>query len=752
MLTTTHDFVWRFGGWLADQPSEIGWGVLVAGALLGIGFVGWSYQTALVSLPLGRRLVLTAMRAVLWMVLLLILAAPTRVERSYQSHRPKPLAVLVDRSGSMVATDNRHRRRIDDALARWREAEPAARASFSEIEAFVFGNNLQPIKSPEAETSIGSDQTKLFGSLQDVLAQAPPGGWGGVLTLTDGLDTVAKDLTREVEKTSRAALETGTPLYFIAGHNRYAGSRFFTLREFTVPAQVAPLSSLKVEATFETYEQTARVFDVHLTVNGVARPPEKVGVEAGRRLITWSTEGQATAPGVIEFELQAEGERARASVEVAPLATNRILYFQGALDWGYRFLIDILKRDGSFAVTPVFAIPNPKAVLPTGALRELPSAASGLQGYDIVILTNVVASQISAAQQIALSAWVRDGGVLLFVMPDDDSTQGLSGSELEKMLPVIFAPPQANPATEASRLQELFRLRAAGATQGTEPLHLLGYAWETSPHVKEIFSIAGDKAGQLTTPLFAGYAHVARAKPGAEVLARHPTAVSKETGEKAILLALQRYGRGQSGVLTTDSLWRWKLNQPTSERGAELFWQNLFAWLTKERGGRIAFDHPPLHGEVAHEVMFRLRGAKSDQTIQTVATLGDQSETLTEGQPDGTTRVLSWRPKTEGFWQITATAPDGHTAKHWLSVKATATQDSEHAGTATDDELLRQLAVRTGGTVLSNGAPSAWQKPQSGGELLAERRQLEWHRPWVLGVILAIYGAEMLLRRRWRLL
>lgn len=751
MLTTTHDFVWRFGGWLADQAPEIGWGVLGAGAVLGIAFVVWSYQTALVALPPRRRFGLVAVRAALWIVLLLVLAAPTRVDRSYQNRSPKPLAVLVDRSGSMTAADNRHRRRIDDALARWRESEPAARATFSEIKSFVFGNNLQPSKSPEADTSIGSDQTKFFDSLQEVLAQAPPGGWGGVLTLTDGLDTVAKDLTSEVEKTSQAALAAGTPLYFIAGHNRYAGSRFLTLREFTAPSQVAPLSSLRVQATFETYEQTARVFNVNLTVNGVARPPEKVGVEAGRRLVTWSTEGQATAPGVIEFELQAEGERARASVEVAPLATNRILYFQGALDWGYRFLVDILKRDGSFAVTPVFALPNPKAVLPAGALRELPSDASGLQGYDIVILTNVAASQLSAAQQTALSTWVRDGGVLLFVMPDDDSTQGLSGSELEKMLPVIFAPPEANPATEASRLQELFKRRAAGANRGTELVPLLAYAWESNPRVKEIFSMAGNKAGQLTTPLFAGYAHVARAKPGAEVLARHPSAVAKETGEKAILLALQRYGRGQSGVLTTDSLWRWKLNQPTTERGAELFWQNLFSWLTKERGGRIAFDHPPLHGEVAHEVTLRLRGAKTDQTIQTVATLGDQSETLVEGPLDGTTRVLVWKPKTEGFWQITATDQAGHTAKHWLSVKTTA-HDSEHAGTATDDEVLRQLALRTGGAVLANGAPSTWQKEQAGGELLAERRQLEWHRPWVLGLILGIYGLELVLRRRWKLL
>lgn len=749
MTNSTQTFSWRFGGWLSEQSPAVAWTVLGACAVGGAGLIAWSYRSALAELSPLRRRVLGALRSAVLLTLLVILAAPTRVERIFEvSTAVRPLAVLVDRSGSMTTPDNRQRRRLDDALLRWRELEPLARKTTGPLKTFAFADGFSAIATADTAAALPADQTQLFQALQRTLAAAPAGGWGGVITLTDGLDTSPTGSAQGTEATVRAALATNTPLYFAPGRNRYAGGAFFALRELNVPAQTMPRSLFRLDATFDSYQATAKTIEVQLKVDGVARPAQSLKLETGRRLATWSAEIQTDQPGVIELELRAGDEIARTAVRIEPPTSTRILYFQGALDWGYRFLADIVKRDSSVVLTPVFNFPNPKALLPPGALGKMPTTAAELSGFNLIILANAAARQFTTEQQTAISNWVRDGGVLLFLTPDDDSTQGFAGSELEKMLPVVFLPPQ--PASASRALAQLRTRARIGAGGSADTPQLTPYAWEDTPRVREIFAEATAHGGAPATPVFSAYAHVARAKPGAEVLARHPDDTISGSDEHAILLALQRYGRGQSAVLTTDALWRWKLNQPSTGRGAELFWQNLFAWLSRDSQRGLRFERAPLHVQTGQEVAFRLDGAGSEKLTVT-ATLGSQRLTLNEASADGTRRVFAWKPPSEGFWQITASDANGREARHWLSVDKTVAT-GEFSGQAPDEELLRTLAARTNGAVLEKEAPAAWRETRTASELLAERRQPLWHNGWILGGLLAFYGTELILRRKWHLL
>src|SRR4029077_13582271 len=135
-----------------------------------------------------------------------------------------------------------------------------------------------------------------------------------------------------------------------------------------------------------------------------------------------------------------------------------------------------------FTITPVFNFPNPKAPLPPGALRGMPASGQELAAFDIVVLANAAAAQFSPAQQAALSQWVRDGGVLLFLTPDDDSTQGFAGSELEPMLPGVVLPPTG--AKSGSILP--LGLRGSLGVGGSGVPQLTAYAWEDTPRVREI--------------------------------------------------------------------------------------------------------------------------------------------------------------------------------------------------------------------------------------------------------------------------
>jgi hypothetical protein len=747
MAADTENVSWLFGGALAGQPPALAWSIVAALAIGAIGYVVWSYRHALVELPPVKRAILSALRLAAGFTLLLILAAPTRVHHSYaQPPGARPLAVLVDESASMAAPDNRARRRLDDALRRWRELQPAARKAHSEVKTFAFASRMQPATPGDAPTGLGAEQTRLFAALRETLAHAPVGGWDSIVTLTDGLDTSGTALAEGVDATARDALAQSTALFFVPGRNRYAGQPFFSLRDFNVPARVAPHAKFRVEATFDSFQTQAHAVEVNLKVADAARPAVSLPLASGRRLATWSAEVAAGEPGTMEIELRAGSEIARATVRVARPSTNRILYFQGALDWSYRFLADILKRNPSFVLTPVFNFPNPAAVLPPGALRRMPEIPKELDGFDIVILANASAAQFTPAQQAALGTWVRGGGVVLFFTPDDDSSQGFAGSELEKMLPVLFAPPQPRAGTTAR--QVLARFGSSAGTAGTTKL--TSFAWEESSRVREIFAEAERNKVTLVSPEFAEYAHVAAAKPGADVLARHPDDLVAGTQEHAILLAVQRYGSGSSAVLTTDALWRWKLNQPADDRSAEFFWQTLFAWLTRNRDAGLRFAEAPRVAEVGHELTLRVVGAKPEK-LQVEAVAANRRVPLTSAAQDGGAQSVTWRPPTAGLWQITARDGTGE-ARHWITVKDNVAT-GELSGDPPDEELLRTLAERTGGSVLENAPPPAWQETRAErGALLGERRDPLWHRGWVFALLLGFYSSELILRRWWRML
>ena len=764
MTSTVTSFSWRFGGPLVDLPSALAWSLLGAVGLAGAIWIIIGYRRTLVALTPRKRLALSALRLALWSLLLLALAGPTRIERTFAQKQTRPLAVLLDRSDSMTAADNRGARRADDALRRWRALAPAAQKTFGDPKVFAFADDFAPIASTDSATPLRTGNTRVFGSLQRTLAAAPPGGWGAVVVLTDGLDTTGAEPVAALNDTVRASLASATPLFVLPGRNRFAGGDFISLHDLTVPPQVPPRSKFTIEVTLESFQTAARSVPVRLRTGSDWRPASSLSLAAGRRAATWSAEIEAGAPGNLPLELViGEGPTAvtaRAEVRIAKPDTTRILYYQGALDWGYRFLSDILRRDPAFSLTPIFNLAPEGAgrsrSTPPGSLPDLPSDDTGFAAFDVVILANAAATQFTTTQQAALSGWVRSGGVLLFLAPDDDATHGYAGSEIERMLPVTFADGRVENVNDAATAAFRDSIRDLGSHGGMEATFatnakrarnapaLSSFVWDPA---------AGGIIGTDTvtaSPLFANFARVVRAKPGASVLARHPTAKADD-GLGSILLAIQRYGRGQSAVLTSDALWRWKLNQPSKERGAELFWQNLLAWLARERPRGPRFERAPLLAETGRELTVRIVGGRNARLS---ARLDDGPviplPVTSEQVP---ARLHRWTPPTPGLWTLTVTDDDNRTARHWLTV-SNALAASESSGLPPDEGLLQELARRTGGSLLENTAPSAWlpSSPDASTDLLREQRTPLWHGGALLSLLLALYAAELLLRRRWQLL
>lgn len=734
---------WLDQGWFAGQLAGDAWKTLGVAIALGVVLVVISYGFTLVALSPGRRATLCLLRLVFWLGLFLLLAAPTRIERTFgqPTRVRRPLAVLVDRSDSMTALDNRQQRRLDDAVATWKRFEPTALKTFGSVQAFNFAAGMTPVSAPTDPSLLSGGRTEVYASLQNALAHPPPGGWGGVVALTDGVDTSGVEIAEAQRATAHAALTAGTPLFFVVGHNRSIEPAFFHVREFKAPAQTVPQSVVRLEAIFESYQTEPATVPLQLIVDGKEHPAGSIRLEAGRHLTNWSAEGRAEVPGTIRFELRAGAERARTEVRVKRPATNRILYREGKLDWGYRFLTDLLERDDAFRVTPVLEVFRPGIELPPGAIAGMP-APEDLRHFDFIVLADVVSQQLPPAYQTALTRWVSDGGTLLVFLPDDDATRGFAGSELEKILPVVF---QALPQASADSAATAIGLRSIPAKAPS----LLSFAWQSTSRVREIFARMPEGSLDDLTPKFSTHAHVARAKPGAEVLARHPSEKGPD-GQATLLLATQRYSQGRSVVFATDSLWRWKLRHSAENRGPELFWGNFFAWLNRDREPGFSFDHPPLHAPLEQELTFHVIGAPA-KSLTVIASLANQTAALSELPASAGSRAFRWRPPTTGFWQIEARDESGETARAWITVDA-ASKPGELPAAAPDEAGLRSLAAQTGGAILNEVIPSTWNESPSSAQMLTEQRQLLWHSPWIFILLLGVYALELLLRRKWELL
>jgi Putative glutamine amidotransferase len=78
---------------------------------------------------------------------------------------------------------------------------------------------------------------------------------------------------------------------------------------------------------------------------------------------------------------------------------------------------------------------------------------------------------------------------------------------------------------------------------------------------------------------------VREAKPGALVLA-----TGNSTRGKAILLAVQRYGRGRSMAFTPSDSWHWQMERSHDDNTYETFWRQALRWLVSSSPDSINLE------------------------------------------------------------------------------------------------------------------------------------------------------------------
>jgi len=756
------------------MTPTVAWSVFAALAFGGVLLAIWMYRSTLQPLTPGYRIIFILLRCAFFLVLLLCLAGPTRVERTYDTGQDtRPLVVIVDHSASMTTPDSRGLSRLTAAIRTWKLAETAAAHTFPSTHYFSFSTALKPAAS--LDEAVNHDDpgngTALYGSLNQVLKSAPGGGYGGIVCLTDGLDTT-NDTS---DPLTALAVQNHTPLYFAAGENQQTSQDTLIVRDTAVPGQVLRKTEFTASATIEAHCSGERDVPVSLWQDNTQLAGTTLHLRSGSNFVPWSVPVQSDEPGMMHLSWRlgdpAQGENVAAAVRVVAQNQINVLFFQGTLDWGFRFITTALGRDSSFAVTGLFS-PDLSLTQVVSANQNaptsLPDSIGPLLPYQIIVLANTSATQLSDAQQGALSDYVKRGGGLLFLLSDTTMAQTFSSTTLEAMLPVVFdpAPPADQPdeslAEFQARMQSVgganqndetgFAADAIGRT-GLDPLK--EFALPPGTPRQDIAKLFGHppNATEAEVPKFANYAHVASTKAGAVVLAVHP---DDKTGnnQPRPLLVTQRFGQGQVTALLTDALWRWKLSMPSASHASDAFWQQLFLALVGP-GSTMHFSAQPYFAALNEQTVFKVEGGPGmGAPTVTLVPPGAPGQPLT---PQAGSQPGEWdfqvTPNQPGSYRVQVQDLGGSEIETLLRVSH-ASHSTELSGLPPDTEGLRKLAQATGGTLLNDGVPESWTgtpaTPESA--LVSEHVQPLWNNWIMLAVALSLYVVELVWRRRVKLL
>jgi hypothetical protein len=748
---------WQFGGWLRELPAPAAWAILLAVALGGVALVVWLYRRTLRKLSPAARIFLVALRVAILLAVLVCLANPQHVRRDAAAKGGRELAVLVDRSDSMATPDYRGATRLADSVRHWKNHEQEARAAFDSVSEYRFATTLQPARGLDAAVEApqsDAGETHLYAALREAMARSP----AAIACLTDGLDTTTDDAAALVTEAQRR----GVPLYFAVGRNRARAGEMLNIREIKAPSRVLRRTRFTASALIEVAAPVATSVPVELWSGAEKLAAATLAMRPGRNTVAWPVTVAAREPGAMPLEFRiGAGDRqqvAACATQVVEREKVDVLYYQGALQWGYRYLLAALENDPSFRLESIL---NPALGVRMGAnagggstLADLPENAAGLRRFQIVVLAHVFADRLTPAQQKALMEYARQGGSVLFIAPDTRAVSRFAGTEMERMLPMTFDATAPGADRDAA---ERFRMQMLGADDGgdrSDPSSDHSERRQELPPLKP-FALPPGGEHSATAALFRGvaelpkycqYAEVRGVKPGAEVLAVRPDA---RPGECGAVLARQQFGRGFTAMLATDLLWRWKMSLPSGSHAVEKYWQQLLLSLAPSPGGGLRLVKLTEMPALRAPVTVRVESAGGAPRLESIGPDGKPLPLVARAAPgDDGAWLATFLPTAPGRWEVRAANDGGNEARIGFGVDEKP-RTTETLGLPADVEGLRQLAESTGGALLEDGP--AFRRDE---EPPAARKRWQplWDSSWLLATLLGLYGAELLARRRFRLL
>ncbi len=429
---------------------------------------------------------------------------------------------------------------------------------------------LREVQGTGTQSRLGDDVRQVLTELRG----APP---SAIILLSDGQTTEGETLAKAAELASAREYRSSRSAW------EARSLRDLELTELLVDDVVFVDDAVRFQAKL-----LARGFQgQRVTVRLLERDAASADPKAARELA--STEVEAPADGqprrvelvhrpkttgertfIIEIEpkpreLQIENNRIERVVTVRK-EKLKVLLVESEPRYEFRYLKNYLEREETIDLSVVLLSSDPEySEQDRSALPTFPAAKDELFGFDVVIVGDADPGFLSHSQMQNLAEFVTDkGGGILFIAGESYNPLAYRGTPLELLLPIELADAR-NPTAVGNAISSYRpELTAEGRAS---PIFRFGDSEASSALIWQ----------QL--PDLYWYFEAPRKKPGALVLAEHPTAMGSEG--KLPLDLYQFAGTGKAMFHAFDDTWRWRFR--AGDRYFGRFWVQAIRFLARSK-------------------------------------------------------------------------------------------------------------------------------------------------------------------------
>lgn len=394
-------------------------------------------------------------RALLLALIALMLAGAASVRRTDRLG----VVIVVDASESvrrfaMVPDGRGGSRPALEVVSEWIARAAAARGPDDLLGVVSFDGRSIALAAPAARTpgEVGfdvslSEGTDLEGALRFARALIPPGASGRIVLVSDGVETTG-DAVRAAEELAGGVAPTPVDVVPLA----YSVQREAMVESVDAPPSAPEGATVTVRVTLRAESATrgtlrllreGRELDVNGAEEGSGR---RIEFGPGRRVELFQVrldDGRVHRfEAVFEPDADARGELAGDTL----LANNRAEAFTVTPGKGAALVIDGVSDGDPSGAGSILAGTLRRAGIDVDVVAPglAPGDLLALQAYDLVMLQNVAAEDLTPAAHALLADYVEElgGGLVMIGGPDSFGAGGWKGSALEPILPVNLDLPE----------------------------------------------------------------------------------------------------------------------------------------------------------------------------------------------------------------------------------------------------------------------------------------------------------------------
>ncbi|HEY3131488.1 MAG TPA: glutamine amidotransferase [Acidobacteriota bacterium] len=696
-----------------------------------------------------RRTILFALRLGVLLVILLMLAAPS-ILISEINPRENRLAVLVDGSLSMQIQDDAAKSRAAQTQELLRPDGPFVRRASEkfQVDYYSFADRpaTQTLSQILAQPSDGKN-TNLGSALEQVSQEMAYLPLAGIILISDGADNSSRQLNAAVQKLHSQRIPVHT-----VGVGKERLDNDVELLHVSTPRRLVPDSMCTALLSIQNHGFGGQKARIEVRDGEALIQTREVTLQFENGIQTVELPFSVSGTGVknLKFSVQdLSGDLVpqnnwRRTVLEARDFKPRILYVEGEPRWEYKFLRRAVADDRFLRMETLLRTAKQKfyrqGIESEDTLAAgFPSQAEELFRYQGLVLGTIESSFFTYHQLEMIRDFVgkRGGGFLMLGGRRSFGEGKYQNTPIEEILPLRLLAVASDDYRESPVRPEL---SAYGTSQA-----ILSLATSDVENARKWKSI----------PPLEDFHALTDVKPAATVLAR-----AAGGGHPPVLVATQRYGRGQALAFASGSSWLWQMEMDARDQAHEIFWRQLLRWMVHDVPGQVSItldksEYVAGESATVRAEIFDKSYEKASQVNPALEVLDPGSKThsypMEWSARDGGVYSSQIPIDQEGIYRLKVdTTVDGTPVEDQTFLLTTGSNLEFHeAGQHVD--LLKSISEQTGGRYYP--IEKAADLPdeiiyQSGKSSRLQVKDL-WDAPIFYFLIVGLLAIEWGLRRKW---